>query len=134
MKTLRKTVLTVALAAYSPTPVLACAACYGKSSDPLAHGMNWGIFTLLAVVATMLASIASFFIFIIRRGAALASNSLHETSPSAALSRVGLAKAEASANAQACAPSGAQIKKPEGLHDSSQGSAPLFLSPESQMP
>ena len=30
--------------------------------DPLAHGMNWGIFTLLGVVVLMLSSIATFFV------------------------------------------------------------------------
>ena len=51
---------------------LACAACYGKSDSPLASGMNWGIFTLLGVVVTVLISIASFFIYIIRRETLLA--------------------------------------------------------------
>jgi hypothetical protein len=55
------------LAIFLPTPLFACAACYGKSDSPLASGMNWGIFTLLGVVVTVLASIATFFIFIIRK-------------------------------------------------------------------
>lgn len=49
---------------------LACAACFGKSDSTLAQGMNWGIFTLLAVIVTVLASIAGFFFYIIRRAAA----------------------------------------------------------------
>jgi len=68
MNLLRKMTLAAVFGAFLPSRVLACAACYGKSSDPLAHGMNWGIFTLLAVVVTVLSSIAAFFIFIIRRG------------------------------------------------------------------
>ena len=52
-----------ALAAFAPSPLFACAACYGKSDSPLASGMNWGIFTLMGVIVTVLASIASFFIY-----------------------------------------------------------------------
>jgi hypothetical protein len=70
------------LAALAPSPLFACAACYGKSDSPLASGMNWGIFTLLGVVVTVLISIASFFIFIIRKEAMLAEKNLSpETSP-----------------------------------------------------
>jgi hypothetical protein len=61
--------LAAASAIFSPPPLFACAACYGKSDSPLASGMNWGIFTLLGVVVTVLASIATFFIFIIRKEA-----------------------------------------------------------------
>jgi hypothetical protein len=76
MKSLRKfskCVLAGALlAAFAPSPVFACAACYGRSDSPLASGMNWGIFTLLGVVVTVLVSIASFFIYLIRRETAQA--------------------------------------------------------------
>jgi len=47
----------------------ACAMCYGKSDSPLAMAMNWGIFSLLAVVVGVLGTIASFFIFLARRAA-----------------------------------------------------------------
>jgi hypothetical protein len=61
-------ILTTALAALSPLPLFACAACYGgKTSDPLAHGMNWGILSLLAIVVLMLSSIATFFFVFLRR-------------------------------------------------------------------
>jgi hypothetical protein len=60
------------LAAFAPSPLFACAACYGRSDSPLASGMNWGIFTLMGVVVTVLVSIASFFIFLIRRETAQA--------------------------------------------------------------
>ena len=56
------------LALHSPS-VFACAACYGKSDSPLAAGMNWGIFSLLAVVVSVLSGIASFFIFLARKAA-----------------------------------------------------------------
>lgn len=58
---------TLAFAAFAPSPVLACAACYGKSDSALASGMNWGIFTLLGVVLTVLTCIALFFVHIIRK-------------------------------------------------------------------
>ncbi|HVU07391.1 MAG TPA: hypothetical protein VHG89_02475 [Verrucomicrobiae bacterium] len=66
--------LLVAAVALAPSPLFACAACYGKSDSPLASGMNWGIFTLLGVIVTVLASIATFFIYIIRKEAAANDN------------------------------------------------------------
>jgi heme/copper-type cytochrome/quinol oxidase subunit 2 len=45
----------------------ACATCFGKSDAPMAQGMNWGIFTLLGVIVTVLATIATFFVYIIRK-------------------------------------------------------------------
>ena len=66
VKTLRQfsklMIAAAALAAFAPSPLFACAACYGRSDSPLASGMNWGIFTLLGVVVTVLVSIAGFFI------------------------------------------------------------------------
>ena len=58
----------IALAAPS---AFACAACYGKSDSPLAEGMNWGIFSLLAVVVCVLGSIAGFFVFLAKKSAAV---------------------------------------------------------------
>lgn len=55
----------------APLPTMACAACFGRSDSRLAVGMNWGIFSLLVVIATMLGLIASFFVFIARRAATL---------------------------------------------------------------
>lgn len=48
-------------------PTLGCAACFGASDSPMAHGMNWGIAVLLGVISTMLALVASFFVFVVRR-------------------------------------------------------------------
>lgn len=56
----------------SPT-ALACATCYGASDSPMAQGMNWGIFSLLAVVVTMLSGIAGFFVFLAKKSAHAAS-------------------------------------------------------------
>jgi len=47
--------------------LLACAACYGKSDSALASGMNWGIFTLMGVLLTVLACITLFFVHIVRK-------------------------------------------------------------------
>jgi hypothetical protein len=62
--------LMLGLAA-QPQVLLACAACYGQSDSPLAKGMNWGIFSLLGVVAVVLASVATFFIFLAKKSAAM---------------------------------------------------------------
>jgi hypothetical protein len=51
----------------APSPLFACAACYGRSDSPLANGMNWGIFTLLGVVVSVLSCFGGFLIFIVRR-------------------------------------------------------------------
>jgi len=63
------------LAALAPSPLFACAACGSGNShinSPLATGMNWGIFTLMGVIVTVLASIGSFFIYLVRRQIAFA--------------------------------------------------------------
>ena len=52
----------------------ACAACYGKSDSAMAEGMNWGIFTLLGIIGLVLVGVASFFVFMIRRAAALSAD------------------------------------------------------------
>jgi hypothetical protein len=58
--------LILALACH-PLSLQACAACYGQSDAPMAKGMNWGIFSLLGVVAVVLGSIIAFFIYLARR-------------------------------------------------------------------
>ena len=55
-----------AAAALAPSSLFACAACYGKSDSPLASGMNWGIFTLMGVILTVLTCITLFFVHVIR--------------------------------------------------------------------
>lgn len=56
----------------APHVGFACATCYGASDSPLAQGMNWGIVTLLGVVGAVLFGVASFFVYIGRKSAALA--------------------------------------------------------------
>jgi heme/copper-type cytochrome/quinol oxidase subunit 2 len=64
MKSMRK--ILVSTAALAPSPLFACAACYGKSDSPLASGMNWGIFTLMGVILTVLTCVALFFVHVVR--------------------------------------------------------------------
>jgi len=56
----------------SPASLLACAACFGKSDSSMARSLNAGIFSLMAVVATVLVGAASFFVFLSRKAAATA--------------------------------------------------------------
>ncbi|MDR3458367.1 MAG: hypothetical protein P4N60_13030 [Verrucomicrobiae bacterium] len=56
----------------TPARSFACATCYGANIDsPMADGMNWGIFTLLGVVGTVLATFLTFLIYIIRKSEAM---------------------------------------------------------------
>lgn len=77
-----KTGLFMLLAALLPTHVFACAACYGANVDTsMTEGMNWGIFTLMGVIVTVLASIVTFFVLIIRKAQALAAKAETTTKP-----------------------------------------------------
>jgi hypothetical protein len=67
MKSFRKILIAAAaFAAFAPSPLFACAACYGKSDSPLASGMNAGIFTLMGVILSVLTCFALFFVHVIR--------------------------------------------------------------------
>lgn len=57
-----------------PRAALACPVCFGNSDAPMAVATNTGIFFMLGVVAVMLASFASFFIYLIRRADRLAAD------------------------------------------------------------
>ena len=52
---------------------LACAACFGQSDSPMAHGFNWAILSLLAIIVTVLGGFTTFFVFIAKRSAAVSS-------------------------------------------------------------
>ena len=67
-------VAVIAAAANQPRILLACAACYGQSDAPMAHGMNWGIMSLLAVIGMVLACVAGFFVYLARRAVAMQSS------------------------------------------------------------
>jgi hypothetical protein len=65
--------VVAAAAVCQAQPLFACAMCYGNKTDsPLAAGMNWGIMSLLVMVVFVLGAVASFFIFLARRAAAVA--------------------------------------------------------------
>jgi hypothetical protein len=64
-----------------PDSLLACAACYGASDSPMAQGMNWGIFSLLAVIGVVLGGVAAFFIYLARRAAAVAAQAAEPLLP-----------------------------------------------------
>ena len=73
MKFITNIFLLAVLAVLTPAPAFACATCYGGDIDsPMTDGMNWGIFTLLGVVGTVLASFLTFLIYLIRKSEALA--------------------------------------------------------------
>jgi len=46
---------------------VACAVCFGQSDSPMAQATNMGIFLMLGVVAIVLASFATFFVYLSRR-------------------------------------------------------------------
>jgi hypothetical protein len=71
MKLTRKLILTDVLAGAAPSPLFACAACYGKTDSPLASGVNWGIMTLLAVVLSVLTVFLVGFVHLVRKGEAM---------------------------------------------------------------
>jgi uncharacterized membrane protein len=66
MKLLRKILIVAALVALAPIHASACATCSGHSDSPMAVGMNWGIFTLMGVIGTVLTCFALFFVHVIR--------------------------------------------------------------------
>src|SRR5580765_1833939 len=55
------------LGCLTPNSALACSACFGQNTGPMAQGMNWGIFSLLAVIVSVLITVAGFFVFLARR-------------------------------------------------------------------
>jgi hypothetical protein len=79
-------VLSLAVAgavALAPSPLLACAACTGKTDSALAVGMNWGIVTLLGVVACVLSCFVVFFVHVARRSASTDDQEMDPRGPAA---------------------------------------------------
>jgi hypothetical protein len=66
----------------------ACAACFGKSDDAMAKGMNMGIFTLLVFVFVVLSGVATFAVFLARRSAQFQASSTGAHAPSELASSV----------------------------------------------
>jgi hypothetical protein len=69
----------LALSCLRPGSLWACAACYGQADSPMAQGMNWGIFSLLAVVVLVLGAIAAFFVYLAKRAAAVSTTADHQS-------------------------------------------------------
>jgi len=66
--------IILALAVLSPAKLFACSACYANGAninDPMVDGMNWAILTLGVVIATVLGTFLTFFIYIMRKSATL---------------------------------------------------------------
>jgi len=64
--------VTMVFALGLPRVALACPVCFGASDSPMALGVNMGIYVLLGVTAAVLAGFASFFIYLMRRARAIA--------------------------------------------------------------
>jgi maltodextrin utilization protein YvdJ len=62
-----RTVLFALIALAVPRAALACPVCFGQNDSPMAVATNMGIITLLIVVVGVLASFATFFIYLVRR-------------------------------------------------------------------
>jgi hypothetical protein len=81
-KILKIVLVATVLSVFTASQAFACAMCGSANSNmpssPLTDGMNLGILTLFGVIATVLGSIAAFFVFIIRREAALAAKTAAE--------------------------------------------------------
>ena len=86
MKSTRKLLkiifVAAAISVFMASKLFACPACGSANGDmpssPLTDGMNLGILTLMGVIVTVLGSVATFFVFIIRREAALAAKAAAE--------------------------------------------------------
>jgi hypothetical protein len=63
--------LLLIFAALAPGQVFACAACYGRTDDAMAVGMNWAILTLGVIVTTVLGAFLTFLIYVIRKSEAV---------------------------------------------------------------
>ena len=63
---MRKPFIAV-IALLAPRAALACPVCFGQNDSPLAAGINWGIFAMLAVTGGVLVCFATFFIHLMRR-------------------------------------------------------------------
>jgi hypothetical protein len=60
-------VVIATLISAMPRAAFACPVCFGDTNSPLASATNAGILAMLVVVAGVLISFASFFIYLMRR-------------------------------------------------------------------
>ena len=63
--------------------IFACAVCFGQNDSPMAQATNMGIFLMLGVVAVVLGSFASFFVYL-NRQARLAARVEHQSADGSA--------------------------------------------------
>lgn len=62
------TLLTGALILGMTSPAArACSVCFGDPDSDLSKGMSMGILTLLLIITSVLAGVATFFVFLARR-------------------------------------------------------------------
>jgi hypothetical protein len=70
-----RAILFFAIAVFAPVKTFACAACGSGNSEiidsPMVDGMNLGILTLGAVLATVLGAAMTFLIYVIRKSEAM---------------------------------------------------------------
>jgi hypothetical protein len=81
-KFLKTIFAAAAMSVFTASQLFACPMCGSANSNmppsPLTDGMNLGILTLFVVIAGVLGTIATFFVFIIRREAQLAAKAAAE--------------------------------------------------------
>ena len=75
MRKTLKTRVTLALV-LAPRAAFACPVCFGQSDSPLAKATNLGILVMLGFVGAVLVGFATFFIYLIRRANAAATDSV----------------------------------------------------------
>ncbi len=63
-------IVAAALVASAAAPAMACPVCYGASDEPMAAGMNNGIFFLLGVIGMVQIGFVALFVSFRRRGKA----------------------------------------------------------------
>lgn len=61
----------ILILALAPAKGFACAACYGKTDDAMANGMNWAIMTLGLILLPVLGAFLAFIVYAIRRSEAV---------------------------------------------------------------
>ena len=59
--------ITVLLLLMMPDIVLACGSCYGAADSSATNGMNFAILSMLGITGSVLAGMASFFLFLRKR-------------------------------------------------------------------
>ncbi len=52
-----------------PSPVWACAVCFGGPEEPLTKGMSMGILSMLGVVGSVMSVFAMFFVYLGKKAA-----------------------------------------------------------------